>query len=217
MALSAVIKRAEELLELDGERPDFDAFIELVYQDLDFELLFDPKWDGVVGSEYGERLGMANLEFKDWFGPFRDEIEGVHPYTEGDIDLAPRPVMNFGESEEAEGEWQPDNAQFGFGPMATSLEKREVSGEWKCGERRETEAAICKVCGSSNYSQQWYGSFRVTLITENGEECLAKVEDFMETTYVGDSYICNVCGNADFDRWIEPWGTLDSDQIDEDR
>ena len=62
-----------------GCRVDMRAEAEAAFQDTDFELLFDPRWDGLEEDEAVSHLAMANLRFEDWFRPFRDEIP-VHPY-----------------------------------------------------------------------------------------------------------------------------------------
>ena len=83
LALAAIIQRARALLETDGETPDFDAFEDSVFEDMDFEQLWDPKLDGLSDTELGRTLGMASLDFKDWFKPCRPE-HPVHPYVEAE-------------------------------------------------------------------------------------------------------------------------------------
>jgi len=80
LALAALIQRAKALLETEGEVPDFGAFEDSVFEDADFEQLWHPKLDGLSDSELGRFLGMASLNFKDWFKPFRPE-HPVHPYV----------------------------------------------------------------------------------------------------------------------------------------
>ena len=83
MALAALVDEAATEL---GEAGELDQAAELraagegAFQDMDFELLFDPRWDGIEDTGAGARLAMANLRFEDWFRPFRDEIP-VHPYV----------------------------------------------------------------------------------------------------------------------------------------
>jgi len=81
LALNAIIDQAEVWLELDGKRADFDEFRSRVYEDWDFELLFDPEIDGFQYSGVVAEFAMANLAFKDWFKPF-DNAPPVHPYTD---------------------------------------------------------------------------------------------------------------------------------------
>src|SRR5215208_3677116 len=73
MALGALIDEAATDLGEAGERDqaaELRAAGEGAFQDMDFELLFDPRWDGIENTEAGARLAMANLRFEDWFRPF---------------------------------------------------------------------------------------------------------------------------------------------------
>lgn len=67
----------EELLEgLPEHEHDFDwgGFMESAFQDWDFRLLYDPKFDGVEDPafELNQLNGMASLHPDDWFEPFSD-------------------------------------------------------------------------------------------------------------------------------------------------
>jgi hypothetical protein len=48
----------------------FDDLEESVFQDLDYELLFSPQFDGIENDEMNERYAFANLRFEEWFDPF---------------------------------------------------------------------------------------------------------------------------------------------------
>ena len=80
LALHALIQSAEAILDDKGTEADFDLLRETAFEEEDYMLLFDPQWDGIEKSEHGQRLGMANLRYDDWFIPFRDE-DPVHPYN----------------------------------------------------------------------------------------------------------------------------------------
>ena len=80
MALAAILDEAESALDLNGRKVDMRAEAEAAFQDTDFELLFDPRWDGLEEDEAVSHLAMANLRFEHWFRPFRDEIP-VPPYV----------------------------------------------------------------------------------------------------------------------------------------
>ena len=80
LALHALIQRAEAILDDKGTEADFDLLRETAFEDEDYALLFDPQWDGIEESKHGQRLGMANLGYDDWFRPFRDD-DPVHPYS----------------------------------------------------------------------------------------------------------------------------------------
>lgn len=63
-------------IEALPERPDDDDFFvvkEILFEDFDFESLYDPAMDGAEDpeSELSKRAGIANLHPRDWFKPFR--------------------------------------------------------------------------------------------------------------------------------------------------
>lgn len=79
LALHALIQSAEAILDHKGTVADFGSLSEMAFEDGDFALLFDPRWDGIEASHQARRIGMANLRFDDWLAPFR-EGTSVHPY-----------------------------------------------------------------------------------------------------------------------------------------
>lgn len=79
LALCILIERASELLEEDGIDADFSAFEDVIYQDVDFEYLYEPETDGIEDSEVGVELGIGNLHFSEWFKPFLNASMPVHP------------------------------------------------------------------------------------------------------------------------------------------
>lgn len=84
LALYALIQQAEVLLDLDGEGADFKFFEGVAFEDMDFELLFDPQWDGIedYGNEHAPHMRFVNLRFDEWFLPFSHD-NPVHHYVEG--------------------------------------------------------------------------------------------------------------------------------------
>lgn len=80
LALHALIQSAEAIVVEKGTETEFDLLREAAFEDEDYALLFDPKWDGIEDSERGRRLGVANLRYDDWFIPFRDDVQ-VHSYN----------------------------------------------------------------------------------------------------------------------------------------
>jgi len=84
LALHILIERASVLLDMDGVNADFDEFEDLIYQDVDFEYLYDMKMDGIEDSEVGTELGIGNLHFTEWFKPFLNASMPVHPYCQDD-------------------------------------------------------------------------------------------------------------------------------------
>ena len=83
LALRALVREAEEILEARGTGVDLADLLELATEDADCELLFDMAWDGIEDSDTAREEGMANLAFDDWFNPFREGYP-VHPYVEPD-------------------------------------------------------------------------------------------------------------------------------------
>jgi hypothetical protein len=96
LAARAIIEQARVLLEVEAdlnedtkEREDeeeteepFDAFIDLYFEDTDFEFLFEARHDGIDETAVGAMLGMSSLAFADWFVPFSDEPSRIaHPYV----------------------------------------------------------------------------------------------------------------------------------------
>jgi len=82
MALHVIIEHAGVWLEDHGELDEgWGIYEECVFEDTDFELLYDPAWDGIEDpdSDIARPEGMANLHPKDWFKPFRP-ADPVHPY-----------------------------------------------------------------------------------------------------------------------------------------
>ncbi len=85
LALHLLIEKAKVVLEIKGNEPDFDAFEDAIYQDCDFEYLYEPEADGIEDSEIGAELGIGNLHFSEWFKPFINASMPVHPYCQDEI------------------------------------------------------------------------------------------------------------------------------------
>lgn len=80
LAFHILVERASTLLDMDGIKADFDAFASYVYQDIDFEFLYESEMDGIEDGEIGDELHIVNLRFADWFKPFGNASMPVHPY-----------------------------------------------------------------------------------------------------------------------------------------
>lgn len=88
LAAHLVIREAEGLLfALRRERgsseiqTDFPDLYELLFEDIDFEWLYEHDTDGIERDNAAVQfLGIAYLEFGRWFEPFADR--SVHPYVE---------------------------------------------------------------------------------------------------------------------------------------
>jgi hypothetical protein len=83
MALHALIENASG--PSGQEEFDFDDFIDDVFEDTDFLFLFDEKLNGIQHVPAQQSLGTTNLDFENWFRPFRDAVP-VHPYAGPDQD-----------------------------------------------------------------------------------------------------------------------------------
>lgn len=87
-AAHLVIEEAKGLLAadrqergLDDEGIDFGGAYELMFEDTDFEWLYDPEMDGVERDPtLVSELGVAHLDFEKWFTPFSKRQ--VHSYVD---------------------------------------------------------------------------------------------------------------------------------------
>ena len=61
----------ESVQNTDVEIGDvFDDLEETIFQDLDYEMLFNAQFDGIENHPAPERYAFANLKFDEWFQPF---------------------------------------------------------------------------------------------------------------------------------------------------
>ncbi len=84
LALNAIIRRAEAWLEeREFEPVEFEYLEGVAFEDMDFQMLFDPSLDGIEDTDTGRYMRIANLKFSEWFEPFNAERgDRVHPYVE---------------------------------------------------------------------------------------------------------------------------------------
>ena len=88
LAAHLVIQEAEGLLSLDreerGKRREeiyLGDLYEMMFEDIDFEWLYDPEMDGIERDAVATaELGIGNLAFERWFSPF--SRRSVHPYVD---------------------------------------------------------------------------------------------------------------------------------------
>ena len=75
-----------DFFDLDGDKlqEEIYLFTDMVFQDTDFQYLFEPATDGIDESEIGERLGFTSLNFADTFRPFQNRIG--HPFHVAEFD-----------------------------------------------------------------------------------------------------------------------------------
>jgi hypothetical protein len=84
MAMNGAIEFARDLLADKGVNADFELFRALVFEDVDFEMLYLPGLDGI---EDDPPLDYVNLRFEDWFEPFQPDLDEYSPR----MDLENRP------------------------------------------------------------------------------------------------------------------------------
>lgn len=82
IALHILIERASAVLEMEGIESDFDAFEDMVLQDVDFEFLYEPESEWIDEKKNRDELGMANLHPSEWFKPFLNAAMPIHPYCQ---------------------------------------------------------------------------------------------------------------------------------------
>jgi hypothetical protein len=81
-------KKNTEAVEDDFEEDteaiedNFETFIDIYFEDLDFQYLYDDFYDGIDEAPIAQVLGMSSLAFNQWFEPFsNDPSRTPHPYT----------------------------------------------------------------------------------------------------------------------------------------
>ena len=81
LALHILIMEAEALLDIEVVESDFGVFQDSAFQDLDHEYLYDLGIDGIEDSELGKELGIGHFRFDEWFRPFNNAADAIHPYA----------------------------------------------------------------------------------------------------------------------------------------
>ena len=82
LAYHALISEAEVLLEEQGIEPEFGGFEDEIFQDADYDYLFNGEFDGIEDSDVGTRLGIGNLHFDEWVEPFLNAQTAPQPYVQ---------------------------------------------------------------------------------------------------------------------------------------
>lgn len=79
--IQEAIRRLEDEADEEVENA-FDAFIDMYFEDTDFEFLYNDSYDGIEETELAQVMGISSLAFQDWFIPFSDEPSRTpHPYV----------------------------------------------------------------------------------------------------------------------------------------
>lgn len=85
VAAHILLQEAEALLAQSGVAADYSDFRQSLFEDLDFELIYEDAVDGIESGDVAETLGIANLAFADWFTRFGSSdgsvYTEVHPYA----------------------------------------------------------------------------------------------------------------------------------------
>lgn len=79
LAAHILIQEAVAVLEAAGEEADFGAFEDELFEDLDFELLYDDAYDGIEETKVAEVAGIVNLSIADWFTRFGPPDNTTYP------------------------------------------------------------------------------------------------------------------------------------------
>jgi hypothetical protein len=92
LAAHVLLQEAEALAEEQDQPDHFDGFRDALFEDLDFEFLYDETYDGIERTELGEVMGITHLPFAEWFerfgAPASSAYLEVHPYAEQRDDTA---------------------------------------------------------------------------------------------------------------------------------
>ncbi|MEU0402263.1 hypothetical protein ABZ318_18885 [Streptomyces sp. NPDC006197] len=82
------IDLTRESLEAAGA---LDRFADEIYEDMDFEWLYDDSKNGTDEDPALDAMGITPLSFSGWFTPFNED-RYVHPYAaDEEADLEKRP------------------------------------------------------------------------------------------------------------------------------
>ena len=80
LLLYIAIEYAKGLAETAGEEiEEFEDFKVYAFEDEDFLMMYEPKFDGFEESEHGEMMGIGSLSPKEWFEAY-NEPKNPHPF-----------------------------------------------------------------------------------------------------------------------------------------
>jgi hypothetical protein len=85
LAAHVLLQEAESFAEEQDQPVDFASFRDTLFEDLDFEFLYDETYDGIERTGLGEAMGTTHLPFAEWFERFGPPpglaYTEVHPYA----------------------------------------------------------------------------------------------------------------------------------------
>jgi hypothetical protein len=86
LAAHVLLQEAEAFADERSQIVDYSSFRDMLFEDLDFEFLYDEAYDGIEGTELGETMGITHLPFAEWFErfgpPASSRYTEVHPYAQ---------------------------------------------------------------------------------------------------------------------------------------
>lgn len=73
IAMWTILEMAVVVADMEGEEFEHGELDDEIFEDLDFRLLYDMKFDGVEDEDPDtEHMGYGHLRFEEWFAPFND-------------------------------------------------------------------------------------------------------------------------------------------------
>jgi hypothetical protein len=93
LAAHVLLQVAEAFAQEQDQAVDYSRFRDALFEDLDFEFLYDETYDGIEVMEPREVMGITHLPFAKWFERFGPPTSStyteVHPYVQPEDDAAP--------------------------------------------------------------------------------------------------------------------------------
>ena len=85
LAAHVLLQEAEAFADEQELPVDYSSFRDMLFEDFDFEFLYDETYDGIERTELGETMGITHLPFAEWFERFGPPAGSayleVHPYA----------------------------------------------------------------------------------------------------------------------------------------
>jgi hypothetical protein len=82
LAAHVLLQEAEAFADERSQIVDYSSFRDMLFEDLDFEFLYDEAYDGIEGKT----MGITHLPFAEWFERFGppdgSTYTEVHPYAQ---------------------------------------------------------------------------------------------------------------------------------------
>ncbi len=83
-----MLQEAEAVAEEQDQAVDYSSLHDTLFEDVDFEFLYDETYDGIERTELGETMGITHLPFAEWFERFgppgSSTYTEAHPYAQQD-------------------------------------------------------------------------------------------------------------------------------------